>query len=68
MPGVDTPSAYRILNIDTVPGFIGSLPDAPPAADKRGAIIEEGTVHPRRGAFALADVAVPPLDEPSTLS
>ena len=27
MPGVDTPSTYRILDIDTVPGFIGSLPE-----------------------------------------
>jgi len=27
MPGVDTPSTYRILNTDTVPAFIGSLPE-----------------------------------------
>jgi 5-methylthioribose kinase len=27
MPGVDTPSTYRILNIDTVPDFVGSLPE-----------------------------------------
>ncbi len=27
MPGVDTPSTYRILDIDTVPEFIGSLPE-----------------------------------------
>jgi 5-methylthioribose kinase len=27
MPGVDTPSTYRILDIHTVPDFIGSLPD-----------------------------------------
>jgi 5-methylthioribose kinase len=27
MPGVDTPSTYRILDIDSVPDFIGSLPE-----------------------------------------
>jgi 5-methylthioribose kinase len=27
MPEVDTPSTYRILDIDTVPDFIGSLPE-----------------------------------------
>lgn len=27
MPGVDTPSTYRILDTDSVPGFIGSLPE-----------------------------------------
>jgi 5-methylthioribose kinase len=27
MPGVDTPPTYRILDTDTVPAFIGSLPE-----------------------------------------
>ena len=27
MPGAQTPSTYRILDIDTVPAFVGSLPE-----------------------------------------
>jgi 5-methylthioribose kinase len=29
MPGLETPSTYRILKADTVPAFVGALPDIP---------------------------------------